>query len=250
MSACGTKKDITSPIAEEDIVKDWQAIVEYVKYYNGMEELKEDAEVVVLGKVIDIESIAISGTIWTKETVEVSESLLGDYRQGDIIYVCKQNGIVTLGEYAESLSESGFHFIKKEISQYDESDYDKKYVRMTNQGDPISTVDSVSVYFLYKTNTPEKLFPGVTDAYERVGAMQGEIRQLINGKFTFLHTSSSVEEKNNNLEISMSKKEGETLPEEVLILEKILLEYEDMSSPKNSIMSSDFLVSKSVESKL
>lgn len=43
-----------------------QGYTEYAKYYDGVEKLKEDAEVVVLDKVIDAESTGIL----FKETVE------------------------------------------------------------------------------------------------------------------------------------------------------------------------------------
>ncbi len=43
---------------------------EYAKYYDGVEELKEDSEIIVLGKVIDVESLPESGLNFIKRDIK------------------------------------------------------------------------------------------------------------------------------------------------------------------------------------
>ncbi|MDO5100859.1 MAG: hypothetical protein Q4D52_04770 [Eubacteriales bacterium] len=118
--------------------------------YKNLSEAGVDSDMVIRGKVVGLDYISDeSGSIHTREFIEVLEVLSGEAQVGDVIEARVDGGYILISEYLNACNEDKAETARllffREVS---EEDYEKKYYSKYIDGEKLAIVGDESIYLL------------------------------------------------------------------------------------------------------
>lgn len=161
ITACAFADTVQDANSEGKVVETQTGELEMAKYYESIDELNSDAEFVVAGECISVDSFSSKlGTIWTKSIYQVDEILAGSFDKNTVtVYI--MGGKIPIGDYLEAYEGPYKEEMEEHYSQYNENDL----ISQVYEESKIPEVGEKSVLFL----TPSSFEGG----YERVGSFMG-----------------------------------------------------------------------------
>ncbi|WAA09810.1 hypothetical protein [Fervidibacillus albus] len=146
--------------------------VDFTRIYNSIEDLTEDASLIIEGKVLETESfnwqVGEDRTVYTKVNVEVEKVLKGDVQVGQVLTVMEPGGITTK-------EEAG---IGKKFKDYPKEQLKEK-VKVVFNGVPNMEMNDKVLLFADKTDFFASSLN--EEHYVVLGAHQGKFN-IKNGK--------------------------------------------------------------------
>ena len=88
ITACAFADTVQDANSEGKVVETQTGELEMAKYYESIDELNSDAEFVVAGECISVDSFSSKlGTIWTKSIYQVDEILAGSFEKIRLLFI-------------------------------------------------------------------------------------------------------------------------------------------------------------------
>lgn len=91
----------TEVLPEEENVSYSSILADKIRSFNSIEELDEEAELVLVGKCISAEPVFQNKMLYTLSKIKVEKVYKGDVSEGDAVLVYEVGGRVTSREYME-----------------------------------------------------------------------------------------------------------------------------------------------------
>ncbi|MDO5100858.1 MAG: hypothetical protein Q4D52_04765 [Eubacteriales bacterium] len=129
--------------------------------YSSLQEVREDADMVIRGKVVGIDYVTEeSGSIHTREFIEILDVLAGEANIGTVIETRVDGGYALISEYLKHCNKDSAETAKVFFLQgIPEDQYDKKYVSKMVAGEKSPQIGDESVYLMKrKDSAQENLF--------------------------------------------------------------------------------------------
>lgn len=157
----GCSHAVSSETPGEIVTTEYFA-AEMAKYYQDIDELKEDSIAVVSGECIAWESfISSDDIVWTKETFRVDETLYGEIEPDSEIEIYIMGGVITIKDYLDSYGG----YFKDEVNSNYKNYKDDDLISFVYGDGQLPEVGRQEVIFLQEDD--------IHDGYFRTGAYMG-----------------------------------------------------------------------------
>lgn len=195
-------------IDEEKIVERIYGLQEYDVVFPNISLLAENSEVIVYGEVMEIEYVpGENGLCRTMERIKILQAIKGNYSEGEIIKVAKDQGILSVKEYLDTYKNADIReSYRSRFADYSDEELNDLYVEQIYGNDVMSEVGQRGVYFLIKSAFFEK-----EGTYARLTGPEGEYLEMNENQFALIN-NIGMEEKDAS---GYSLGENETAEEEV-----------------------------------
>lgn len=118
----GCSRPVSSETSGEIVATEYFA-AEMAKYYQSIEELREDSIAVVSGECMAWESfVSADDVVWTKETFRIDEVLYGDMASDSEIDIYMMGGVVTVEDYLDSYGGYFKEAVTNNYKKYNDHD--------------------------------------------------------------------------------------------------------------------------------
>lgn len=147
-------KEISDTAEAETIVSTVYTTNDFAVSYPDIPALTEHSEVIVYGEVEQIYyMVEENGYCYTKEEVRILKPIKGGYKEGDLILVSKEQGLISVQEYLDSFPGAAEEEMSPEISASDFDRADHIYVEKRGRNDIMSPKGQKGIYFLGKSSS-------------------------------------------------------------------------------------------------
>lgn len=142
-------------INPEDVISSNVGMCEYAIGFSSMKEMAEYSDLVVYGEIKKIDyNIKEYGHISTCMEVEILESLKGNKKEGTVIKIVADQGIVSVQAYLDSFSSPELRaWFREGYEKYSDDELDDIYIQSLFYGEVMSTVGQKSVFLLSKSSS-------------------------------------------------------------------------------------------------
>ena len=174
-----------STVKNDNIVGSQYGTSEYAAAYPDIPALTENSEVIVYGEVVDGYFFSgANGLFRVIEDVEILQVIKGDFQEGDIIKVTKDQGIVSVKDYISSFTnEEAKEAKRQEYAEYSDEELEDIYLQQLCDYDVLSEIGQKGVYFL-----EESSFYDEEGTYARLTDSEGEYLEIGNNQFALMRS--------------------------------------------------------------